>query len=271
MPWAQIESCTHVNDKTTNPPYSSLNLLLLTPEIKNFVFRLDLRGCPPDERWNLDVSSQLERIDFEIIVDTVNAAGQLFDALELPSLKNFTFNPCIEMEQEPPMWHTERFLSLADRSDFSRHLTFLDIYAIITDTELLQCLCVLPMLQTLSISDFISIGANNSSPVITDMLLQALTYRTDAPSLIPHLEYVHLTSHLEFTDTAFIDFIKSRVKRVWESEDVTFEPILGWYWRPKGDMSGEILHRLHNLQEIIADWKGEILGHTEIRRAGNSD
>ncbi|KAK7043378.1 hypothetical protein R3P38DRAFT_3177676 [Favolaschia claudopus] len=265
MPWGQIQCCNYIGDKTTkttNSPYYPLNLLLLTPKMESFIFRLDLCECPPDEHWNVDISSDLRCIDFRISADTVDTIGQLFDSLTLPCLATFAVTPLEEME--PPMWHTERFLSLADRSDFSHHLTSLAIHAIITDAELLRCLRVLPMLQTLSISDFISIGANDSSPVITDILLQALTYHTDAPSLIPHLEYVHLISHLEFTDAAFIDFIKSRVKRVWESKDVTFEPILGWYWRPKGDMSGEILDRLHNLQETIADWKGEILGHTEI-------
>ncbi|KAK7013803.1 hypothetical protein R3P38DRAFT_2638931 [Favolaschia claudopus] len=238
IPWAQIEFCTHVSDKTTNPPYSPFNLLRLTPKMESFNFRLDLRDCHPDEHWNVDISSDLRRIDFEIAADTVDAVGQLFDSLKLPCLETLTVTPF--WVTEPPLWHTERFLSLASRSGFSRHLTFLGIHAIITGAELLRCLDVLPMLEILSIADCISTGMGNSSAVITDTLLQALTYRPDAPSLlkIPLLRYVHITSHLEFSDAAFVEFIESRVDRLWDLDtDVRFQAHLQayvlclWLWR----------------------------------------
>ncbi|KAK7058211.1 hypothetical protein R3P38DRAFT_1196186 [Favolaschia claudopus] len=250
IPWAQIEFCTHVSDQTTNPPYSPLNLLLLTPKMESFNFRLDLRDCHPDEHWNVDISSDLRRIDFEIAADTVDAVGQLFDSLKLPCLETLTVTPF--WVTEPPLWHTERFLSLASRSGFSRHLTFLGIHAIITDTELLRCLHVLPMLEILSIADYISAGVGNSSPVITDMLLQALTYRTDAPSLlkIPLLRYVHITSHLDFSDAAFVEFIESRVDRLWDLDtDVRFQAHLQWYSPAKREISEETRDRLTEMVE----------------------
>ncbi|KAJ7818689.1 hypothetical protein B0H14DRAFT_3739632 [Mycena olivaceomarginata] len=115
-------------------------------------------------------------------------AGQMLDSLTLPSLEIFAY---FSYDDNPsPVWPSDSFLALADRSRFSEHLVRLEIRALVTDAELLCCLPLLPRLEDLVVFD------SPSHIVVTGTLLQALVCTSSAPPLVPRLDYLSLSSVL---------------------------------------------------------------------------
>ncbi|KAJ7756626.1 hypothetical protein B0H16DRAFT_1538552 [Mycena metata] len=55
-------------------------------------------------------------------------------------------------------------------------------------------------------------GRGANLEIITDSLLQALTRTPDAPSLVPHLESLHIRSRLGFMDDVYLAMVVSRLE-----------------------------------------------------------
>ncbi|KAJ6551160.1 hypothetical protein B0H19DRAFT_1072922 [Mycena capillaripes] len=122
--------------------------------------------------------------------------GQIFHALTLPQLEDFSLFP---------VWHPEQFLSLSRRSFFHTHLTSLLNSAIATDDELLQCLAELTLLRTLFITE------PSIHTTITDTLLRALTWGSDSEPPVSELRFLTLNCHLQFSDDVYGDLLSSRL------------------------------------------------------------
>ncbi|KAJ7149205.1 hypothetical protein C8R43DRAFT_504835 [Mycena crocata] len=133
--------------------------------------------------------------------------GDIFDALELPLLRKLTL-------ESPWIWPHPQFLSICSRSAFHSHFQSLKIYDVhISSAELLECLCALPALEYLAISDpyVNSIEGVEEQPVITDALFTALTVDPNSPCLVPHLHFLCCRSRMEFDDSIYLAFVLSRL------------------------------------------------------------
>jgi hypothetical protein len=150
-----------------------------------------------------------------LIADNPLVIGQMFNSLILPSLELLDFHS--RDDESPLVLPPDHFLALADRSRFANHLTYLGIYAKVTDTELLRCLEALPQLERLFISDC---AADEIHVVITDLLLRGLAYSSSPTALISRLHSLSLRSLLRFTDTVLVDTVTSRIDRIGRSFEV---------------------------------------------------
>ncbi|KAJ7097495.1 hypothetical protein C8R43DRAFT_1169126 [Mycena crocata] len=135
------------------------------------------------------------------------ALGSIFTALTLPRLLALELHR--KFFEPAPLWNHTHFLTFAARSSFHAHLIELEIHIIITDDELVQCLAVLPLLKTLTISDC---GGDTDHVVVTDQLLQRLTYTAEVQKcLIPNLHYFNFTTLFRFTPDTYLNFLASRL------------------------------------------------------------
>ncbi|KAJ6477824.1 hypothetical protein C8R47DRAFT_1075174 [Mycena vitilis] len=133
-----------------------------------------------------------------------------FRIAHIPSLQSLALLPRPAVDSgSPPVWDSEQFLGLADRSSFHSNLTSLEIEAIITDEGVLGCLTVLPGLEMLSIYD--NLGNEEHGVVINDNLLQGLTHKLGAATLVPQLNFISFTSCLQFTDAYYRELLTSRL------------------------------------------------------------
>ncbi|KAJ7303647.1 hypothetical protein DFH08DRAFT_903845 [Mycena albidolilacea] len=168
-------------------------------------------------------------------------AGQMLDSLTLPSLEIFAY---FSYDDNPsPVWPSDSFLALADRSRFGEHLVRLEIRALVTDAELLCCLLLLPWLEDLVVFD--------SPPhiFITDTLLQAPVCTSSTPPLVPRLDYLRLSSVLGFTDSVLVDVITSRMMhmRMLSRLNGVFQADVWWFLARQPEMSPETLAKLSEL------------------------
>ncbi|KAK6966293.1 hypothetical protein R3P38DRAFT_3155607 [Favolaschia claudopus] len=145
----------------------------------------------------------------------VKALTDILDALTLPQLLHLEFRS----EDAPNSllsWTHTPFLNLATRSSFQTHLQSLCMSdVVITEPQLLQVLSVLPLLQTLAISDHVTTeeGQHGADQLLlTDSLLAALTLDAGAQSrpLVPLLCDFEFRSTLQFKDDVFDVFLSSR-------------------------------------------------------------
>ncbi|KAK7043354.1 hypothetical protein R3P38DRAFT_3440099 [Favolaschia claudopus] len=198
IPWAQIRKgafYAHRRDSLA----ASLSALLLPPNATTFTLSIDLRRCRAPARF---------RIRLMLAADDGHelAVGRLMDSLILPSLRSFSVHP--QPGKNPPVWTSPNFVTLAARSGFSENLTFLSIHAMLTDSDLLECLEVLPNLQNLHVVD--STSPEASQVVITDEFLRKFITAPDMPTLIPELQCLTLRSVLEFSDASLVEMMNSR-------------------------------------------------------------
>jgi hypothetical protein len=179
LPWAQIRTLAYAGDASL-PGFDFLSILLRTNNIEKSTFYIDLRRFSGGV-WPL-VSSGVRSMALGVVGHSALLAGQMLDSLTLPSLEMFAY---FSYDDNPsPVWPSDSFLALADRSRFSEHLVRLEIRALVTDAELLCCLPLLPRLEDLVVFD------SPSHVVITDTLLQALVCTSSAPPLVPRLDYL---------------------------------------------------------------------------------
>ncbi|KAK7013778.1 hypothetical protein R3P38DRAFT_2638898 [Favolaschia claudopus] len=207
IPWTQIRKAAfyaHRRDSLA----SSLSTLLLPPNATTFTLSIDLRRCLFDEPLNSVITSDVQRIRLMLAADDGQelAVGRLMDSLILPSLRSFSVYP--QPGKNPPIWTSPQFVTLATRSGFSENLTSLSMHAMLTDSDVLQCLEVLPNLQNLHVVDCTSPDA--TQVVITDEFLRKLISAPDAPTLIPELQCLTLRSVLEFSDSSLVEMLNSR-------------------------------------------------------------
>ncbi|KAK7058227.1 hypothetical protein R3P38DRAFT_3253194 [Favolaschia claudopus] len=188
-----------------------LSLLPLLTSATEANLLLDLRKSSQiDEPLDLAINSTVQCIHFELATTARSAttACRFLENLTFPCLRSFCLYPPIYYNN-PPVWNSSRFISLAIRSGFGSRLTQLLVHAIVTDAELLRCLEVLPKLESLSITD--SPGATQM--VISDLLLTQLQCMSDTRSqLVPELQVLTLKTVLAFTDSVYVDLLFSRAE-----------------------------------------------------------
>ncbi|KAJ7737550.1 hypothetical protein B0H16DRAFT_1466190 [Mycena metata] len=163
-------------------------------------------------------SSDVGRLSIELVGEFYRhhcqqALAAIFTGLTLSSLQALTFRSN-EYPHFPILWSQPQFLALGARSGFEGHLHSLDLFHVqITETQLLQCLSVLPALMHLAVADHERArGRGANLVVISDSLLEALTRTPDAPCLVPHLESLHIRSRLRFTDDVYLAMVVSRLE-----------------------------------------------------------
>ncbi|KAJ7687714.1 hypothetical protein B0H17DRAFT_1069559 [Mycena rosella] len=165
-----------------------------------------------------------------------------FEHLALPSLKELTMVPT---QLRFPWQHTQ-FLALSTRSSFHTHLQSLYLFdSIITETELIECLSILPLLESLAISDheISADGGPTSQPLVTDSLLAQLTAGQGTPPLIPRLRAFHCRSLLQFDDHVYLNFLLSRVQ-----DGRVFETRLLWLHDDRRELDSIVVERLGELR-----------------------
>ncbi|KAK6966579.1 hypothetical protein R3P38DRAFT_2590623 [Favolaschia claudopus] len=212
LPWAQIQKFAYYDaPQTRNISLPALLSLfpLLTSAIEVIVALCLCRSS--NEPLDLDITSSVLYVQF-CMKTTAETASRFFEHMKFPCLRSFCMFP--RDIRNLPVWNSSDFISLATRSDFGSCLTHLAVHAIVTDVELLRCLEVLPKLSSLSIADCSSPGP--SQTVITDTLLRKLQCMSDTQCLlVPKLQVLILNTVLGFTDSVYLDLVRSRA----ESQD----------------------------------------------------
>ncbi|KAJ7431943.1 hypothetical protein B0H11DRAFT_2261277 [Mycena galericulata] len=132
----------------------------------------------------------------------------IFDCLTLPSLNTLSVKRHWKGPSLP--WVQSPFVAFVLRSSLHASLTSLEIYAVIDDDELLQCLELLSSLEELIISD--CADYENGHAVITDNLLRRLVWKDDHnTNLIHRLRDLCLTTVFLFDDDVLWDLVRSRL------------------------------------------------------------
>ncbi|KAK7013757.1 hypothetical protein R3P38DRAFT_3003892 [Favolaschia claudopus] len=246
-------------DLSASVPLSArLSLLLRLPTASSMHLLLDLRQSSIDEPLDLAITSSVHYMYFQLATTAGStvAACRFLENLTFPCLRSFSLYP--PPYKNPPVWNSSHFISLATRSGFDSCLTHLVIHAIVTDAELLRCLEVLPKLLSLSITDCTSPGATQT--VITDTLLTQLQCMSDVRCLlVPKLQVLTLKTVLGFTDSVYLDLVRSRA----ESEGGSmFMANLWWLGARMREVAVETLEEITKLtttrRELIfnrGDWK----------------
>ncbi|KAJ6583289.1 hypothetical protein B0H10DRAFT_2443055 [Mycena sp. CBHHK59/15] len=184
--------------------------------------------------------------------DARRALERFLASLTLPCLTGIFFH-AIEYPPTPLPWPHFEFLSLSERSSFHAHLTDLALYeVIITESELLQCLAVLPALVFLSISDQPAVLPDHTEHLlITDTLLAALTKTTESPCLVPQLRIFGVQSILKFDDNVYLKFLLSRLQG--EADQGPLVYTLRWFPGYKRALDDAVWAQLQNLrtQEVV--------------------
>ncbi|KAJ7744641.1 hypothetical protein B0H16DRAFT_1857427 [Mycena metata] len=132
------------------------------------------------------------------------ALGEIFHTLSLPSLRHLSIFGA--HGGPPPVWNVLRFLDFASRSMLCNTLRSFKVHSIITDVEILDSFRVLPLLEELQIAD-----ADKEHTVITDRLLQQLTWQVgpgEPHSTSPGSRLAHTG---DFSEESFLEFASSRI------------------------------------------------------------
>ncbi|KAK7053611.1 hypothetical protein R3P38DRAFT_2851233 [Favolaschia claudopus] len=230
LPWSQIQTCTQLWS-SSDDPHLNLEVLRHASRTSTYRFVLDLRNGP-NEPWNSDISSEVQSLHIWFSTVELRTTGFFFDSLTLPCLQGLSL--CLPRPGYMPFppWAENNFLALAERSQFCDTLSNLTIHAmLVTDTELLRCLGVLPRLTYLDIADCILDDDTPAPhpPLITDKLLLALVYVSDGPMLIPRLQYLRLVTTFGFSESSYRNLVVSRVKKIHDIDgDGPFEANLFW-------------------------------------------
>ncbi|KAK7057887.1 F-box domain-containing protein [Favolaschia claudopus] len=145
----------------------------------------------------------------------------------------------------PLSWSQSQFLAFASRSSLHTSLRHLEICrTTITDEELLDCLTILPLLEELLVDD------NPRAPhtVITDAFLRRLILTPSPSSLVPRLNFLCLTSLLNFSDSVLWDVIASRGVPA-KPDAFVFEMKIYWLSGRSRELSADLISRSLELEE----------------------
>ncbi|KAJ7739269.1 hypothetical protein DFH07DRAFT_983792 [Mycena maculata] len=196
LPWGQLQKFQYSAD-TGRRPHDGLALI---------------QNLAPGTSFTFDVSQTSSQPTFVHSIKTSRRARPSIAHSAVLATLRFMHSP---LERDTPVWHQPSFMDLASRSSFQNHLTVLKISIRISEDELLECLTVLPLLEELYITDPADGGYN----LITDTLLGSLEWEPEQAPLVPRLLYLCSTSFLRFTESAFLDFVTSRI--AWRSDEET--------------------------------------------------
>jgi hypothetical protein len=126
---------------------------------------------------------------------------------------------------------------------------------LIKDTELLECLLALPLLELLSISD--APQAHTEHILITTNLLHRLTLLPETPAFVPRLDTFRITSLFQFDSQAYIQLVRSRT-----SSERVFTASTRWFSDCEPDvlpdMSALQIHPNVKFSSSAVDWCGRV-------------
>ncbi|KAJ7496415.1 hypothetical protein FB451DRAFT_1359085 [Mycena latifolia] len=244
LPWDQLKRFTYTNLE----PNDLINTLAILPRLSGgtrcalSVAVLDIvhpLGLPP-------ITSNIAGLTITFTANIVeeppaDIVGAVLASLTLPCLTTLELTG--EVNEPSISWHQQHFLSFASRSGLRSTLTQLEIRALIRDDELAGCLEGLPLLEHLIVSDC----EEELHALLTDTLLRHLV-RTSG--VVPHLNFLCMTSLLHFSDAVYWEFVNSRLT---PGATVPFE--IKTYWLPGRvrELSEEFLDRGEELED-----KGEL-------------
>ncbi|KAJ7137576.1 hypothetical protein C8R43DRAFT_1109862 [Mycena crocata] len=249
LPWGQLTKIRYDNEGSPNLSNGfELMRSLQTASVYHLHANVSCISLPVTL---LPVASNIAgplTIEITPSADPAEAQGVLtaiLDALTLSSLRHILL---FSKPGAPPLlWaQTPDFMAFASRSSLHASLTVLEIKVVILDGEFLQCLSVLPSLETLSIHDCEDIDGGHA--VITDNLLRRLTWVPDEDNLIPRLNYLKIFSLLRFQDDLFWEFIVSRILPG-RCTYGPFETDIFWLLGSDRQFSSEFTNRLVSLKK----------------------
>ncbi|KAJ7633377.1 hypothetical protein DFH06DRAFT_1479633 [Mycena polygramma] len=211
LPWRQINRFKYTGDRAMNP-VAGLSIAKSLGMGAALILNLDLRYIDSHVEWPA-VESNIGNLTLLLELgasssDAKRCVGQLFQSFTAPHLRRLQLKPQ-KKNDTPLVWHHEQFLKFSLRSSLYTHLIALTLHAIITEEELLQCLSGLPLLEELTVASEDETRLDHI--LITDSLLERLTLHPDSPSLVPRLHLFDITSLVGLSDTAYWDFLSSRL------------------------------------------------------------
>ncbi|KAJ7696701.1 hypothetical protein B0H17DRAFT_1052770 [Mycena rosella] len=249
------------------PPQLPLTVSFMSRMPHGTHFRLEffLRNSTDEEVLDMHIpptASNIARLSMEVrdYFDSrygVQTLDSIFTALTLPHLLELSFRS----EQYPYSlmhWSHPAFLGLSTRSAFHTHLQSLHLsHVVITESELVESLATLPLLQRLSISDHQIIrvrrdeGTSQTYAVdallITDSLFAKLTLNANSPPLVPHLRVLTCQSRLQFDDNIYLEFLLSR-RRQTPSDATPFLSQMFWMPGNHRELDASVVAQLRELQ-----------------------
>ncbi|KAJ6490212.1 hypothetical protein C8R47DRAFT_1123796 [Mycena vitilis] len=142
-----------------------------------------------------------------------NILSYIISCLTLPVLTILDLR-IAEFEGIPLPWPHLAFSSLSQRSAFSSHLLCLDLdQVLISETDLVQTLSELRVLEELEIRDYVIVdGTGVDLVLLTNSLLQRLTWTPDPKCLVPALSTLACYTRLQFDDAVLLEFVLSRIR-----------------------------------------------------------
>ncbi|KAF7350823.1 hypothetical protein MSAN_01644200 [Mycena sanguinolenta] len=111
------------------------------------------------------------------------------------------------------------------------------------ETELLECLVLLPLLEELRLWDCTS--TEDDTAVITDNVLNQLAWRADQTNLVPRLQTLGLSSTMEFREESLWNLISSRAVR----PEIGPFVVMVLYLGSQREFSPEFLAQLSELEK----------------------
>ncbi|KAJ7432152.1 hypothetical protein FB451DRAFT_1573238 [Mycena latifolia] len=164
--------------------------------------------------------------------------GGIMKHVTLPHL----FELCIfsGVEEPPPEWPHQAFLSLASRSSFSTNLTELELLIVrIPDHEFLEVLSVLRALEQLTLFDD---DSGDGPALISNDLLRRLIYTPEPTCLVPALKSLVIGTLLQFDEHAYLDFVVSRRGPIHR-----FKSKILWLPGHERELCAEVISKLEQL------------------------
>ncbi|KAJ6464616.1 hypothetical protein C8R47DRAFT_1224687 [Mycena vitilis] len=164
---------------------------------------ISIPDIPPihSDIWSLDLGLRCWS-DAAVCRSTFS---RILATITLPSLRHLRFRfPDLKGHL---LWPHDSFLVFAARSSLQTSLTTLSLHRmVVTEDELVECLLELPSLLNLSIQD---VPPCEEHTLITDSLLQRLTWTSDTSSLVPCLSSFRVASLFRFD--RLLNFVTSRI------------------------------------------------------------
>ncbi|KAF8142706.1 hypothetical protein K438DRAFT_1994707 [Mycena galopus ATCC 62051] len=214
VPWGQIRQFRYTSFDPLDLPNSLALLGNGFPALAHCYLTVNVRGTVP----LIPVVSKVSGFSLTLAVDdaALEYLGAILECLTLPCLDTLSLQGIYGTDEHPLSWHQHHFLSFASRSSLDASLTSLEIARTTIDAdELVACLAVLPLLEQLVVADDNDVPHN----LITDSLLRRLTWTPDPACLVPRLDFVALTSLLDFSEDVYWDFVTSRlIPARWDEE-----------------------------------------------------
>jgi hypothetical protein len=109
-------------------------------------------------------------------------------------------------------WPHPQSLAFFARSSATQRLTVFEIPSVVIMEEaLVECLDELLALEQLAVSDHLR-KRDGRHHLITNSLLRRLNWTADATCLVPRLHSLTCLTFLDFDESVFLDFVRSRLE-----------------------------------------------------------